>query len=250
MLISPLAAKLCQKKGIDPSTLQGSGPRGRIMAADVERGGKPKGKKGETVLSIFATSPTRPEKDGYLVYDGSVDMHALASISLPIAVQCEKLLEKRYSLFDYITRATVKACLSKDTGKEPESVDVLLFEDSGQKVSAIRNAAQKSIYQLAKETRIDHVPADFHPHIVVCDAETHREQVAASLAAGNRPVFAFVARGGQPKVGIRAGRGNVRDFVLDYTFYISGIVPRQVADGIAAVLQNLLQDPVRLLLLS
>lgn len=250
MLISPLAAKLCRKKGIDPATLQGSGPRGRIMAADVERRGTPKRKKGETVLSTFATPPTRPEKDGYFIYDGSVDMHALADISLPIAVQCEKLLEKRYSLFDYITRATVKACQSRDAGQVPGPVDVLLFEDKGRKVSAIRNAAQKSIYQLAKEARIDHVPADFHPHIVVCDAETHREQVAANIAAENRPVFAFVARGGQPKVGIRAGGGEVRDFGLDYTFYVSDTLPRQVADGIAAVLQALLLDPVRLLLLS
>lgn len=250
MLISPLASKLCKKKGINPATLQGSGPRGRIMAADVERGSAPRRQKGETVLSVFATPPTRPEKDGYYIYDGAVDMRALAAISLPIAVQCEKLLEKRYSLFDYITRATVKACMGKDEGQAPDSVDVLLFEDKGQKVSAIRNAAQKSIYQLAKETRIDYVPADFHPHIIVCDSETHREQVAANLAADNRPIFAFVARGGQPKVGIRAGLENVRDFGLNYTFYVSDIVSRRMADAIAASLQALLLDPVRLLLLS
>lgn len=249
MLISPLAAKLCKKKGIDPSTLKGSGPRGRIMADDVLRG-KPPVKKGETIFSRFSIPPTRPEKDGYYVYDAAVDMHALAAISLPIAVQCEKLLENRYSLFDYITRATVKACVGQNAPQSSGGVDVLLFENSGQKVSAVRNAAGKSIYQLAKEPKLDSVPPDFRPHVVVCDAETHREQVASYLTAEQRPVFAFVVRGGQPKVGIRAGADNVRSFILDYSFYVSDSLARATADAVAASLLTLLSDPVRLLLLS
>ena len=35
--ISPLAARLAREKGLDPSTIEGSGPNGRIIKADVDR---------------------------------------------------------------------------------------------------------------------------------------------------------------------------------------------------------------------
>ena len=35
--ISPLAARLAREKGVDPSTIEGSGPNGRIIKADIDR---------------------------------------------------------------------------------------------------------------------------------------------------------------------------------------------------------------------
>lgn len=60
MLISPLARKLCQKQGIDPATLRGTGPRGRIMAADVVAPAAPMCSRGKTVVNDFAIPPTSP----------------------------------------------------------------------------------------------------------------------------------------------------------------------------------------------
>ncbi len=252
MLISPLAKKLCTAKGINPSRLRGTGPRGRIMAADVQPSTTAMAHRGGTAMADFCTFPTRPEKEGYYVYDGEVNMKALADISLPIAVQCEKLLENRYSLFDYIVRAVVKACLIypawQDAGGE---VDVLLFENSGEKLAAITNAAHKTIYRIARETHAaSPIPDGFCPHIVVCDAHTSRAQVAAHLKADRRPGFAFVVRGSSPKVGIRAGIEEVRKYSLAYTFYAATTLPPTEANRIAACLQALLYNPVRLLLLS
>lgn len=252
MLISPLARKLCTAKGIDPASLRGSGPRGRIMAADVQPATTAMVHRGGTAMADFCTLPTRPEKDGYYVYDGEVDMKALAAISLPIAVQCEKLLENRYSLFDYIVRAVVKSCLLypawQDAGGE---VDVLLFENSGEKLAAITHAAHKTIYRIARETHAAApIPEGFRPHIVICDAHTTRAQVAAHLNADRRPGFAFVVRGSSPKVGIRAGVDDVRKYTLAYTFYAATTVPPAEANRIAACLQAMLYNPVRLLLLS
>ncbi len=251
MLISPLAAKLCKKKGIDPAVLRGSGPRGRIMAADVVEPTTAPVSRGRTVVNDFATQPTRPEIDGYYVYDQEVNMAALARISLPIAVQCEKLLEKRYSLFDYIVRAVVKACTCHPVWMPADGkVDVLLFQDAGNEVVAIENAANKSIYRLARDTQHTKVgiPESFSPHIAVCDAATSRQQVVDYIASGKRPSFGFVARGRSPKVGIRAGGEPLSNFDLPYTFYVSTAIPAAEANRIAARLGELLYNPVSLLL--
>ena len=196
--------------------------------------------------------PTRAEKDGYYVYDDEVDMRALSTISLPIAVQCEKLLEKRYSLFDYIVRAVVRACTNAPEWQVDE-VNTLLFERQGEKVAAIPDSAHKTIYRIARETQMDApVPADFHPHIVVCDAHTTRAQVAERLSSHCKPDFALVVRGGSPKVGIRAGKNDIAHYLLTYTFYAAAkpTLPQEVANRIAADLHDYLYNPVRLLLLS
>ncbi len=252
MLISPLARKLCTAKGIAPAQLRGTGPRGRIMAADVMTPTSAPPKRGGTTITDFAVPPTRPPKDGYYVYDAEVNMQALADISLPIAVQCEKLLENRYSLFDYIVRAVVKACCScpswQDAGGK---IDVLLFENEGESQCCISDASKKSIYRIAKETSHPAPAAtDFQPHIVICDTHTTREQVAATLQADKRPGFALVVRGNTPKVGIRAGRDRIADLNLSYTFYASATIQPAEANRIAANLHALLYNPVRLLLLN
>lgn len=247
--ISPLARKLCTKQGIDPATLRGTGPRGRIMAGDVCP--KP-GRRSGPALRDFAIAPTHPEKNNYYIYDGAVNMSALAAISLPIAVQCEKLLEKRYSLFDYIIRAVVKACISSPAWRaEDAPVDTLLFEQHGEQVTAIPDAAGKSIYALARAAE-NPLPAAAvkEPAIIICDAQTRRAQVVPYLGGVYRPAFGFVVRGGSPKVGIRAGREQPSDFVLSYTFYANAdVLEPAEANRIAARLHNLLYNPVSLLLL-
>lgn len=252
MLLSPLAKKLCEKQGIDPAALRGTGPRGRIMAADVRVPQSAPASRGKTAYNDYATPPTRPEKQGFYVYDASVDMSALGAISLPIAVQCEKLLEQRYSLFDYIVRAVVKACTGcpawVDAGGQ---VDVMLFEQSGERVSAILDATHKNIHRIARETQHPQPePENFAPHIVVCDAYTVRRQVLEHLRNSKRPAFGFTVRGGTPKVGIRAGKESMKDFTLSYTFYVTTTLPQQEADRIAARLRSHLYNPISLLLLS
>ena len=251
MLISPLAKKLCAARGVDAAVLRGSGPRGRIMAADVPAEAPEDARSGPR-RALHLLHPTRAEKDGYFVYDDEVDMKALAGISLPIAVQCEKLLERRYSLFDYIVRAVVRACTTAPEW-QPGAVNVLIFEHRGEAVTAVPDAAGKTIYRLAREAAAGAaVPQGYRPHIVVCDALTTRAQVAAYLGPDVRPDFAFVARGGTPKVGIRAGREQLADCKLAYTFYAadSAAIPPLVANRIAATLQDFLINPVRLLLLK
>lgn len=252
MLISPLARKLCTARGINPENLRGTGPRGRIMAADVITPSTDPQRRGGTAMADFSVQPTRPEKDGYYIYDAEVNMQALFNISLPIAVQCEKLLENRYSLFDYIVRAVVKACCTYPSWQDAGGrVDVLLFEENGERICAISDAAGKSIYRIARETSDAAAPQEpASPHIIICDTHTSREQVARCLTQESRPAFALAVRGNTAKVGIRAGRNEVSDFGLTYSFYVSATIPPAEANRIAAHLQALLYNPVRLLLLG
>ncbi len=252
MLISPLARKICIQKGIDPAKLCGSGPRGRIMAADVATPGLIPGQKGRTVVRDFAMAPTRPEKDGYYVYDNAVNMGALARVSLPIAVQCEKLLERRYSLFDFIVRAVVRACLSQPSWlPDGEKVNLLLFADAGRQVVALPDAAGKSVYRLnrdAAKAAGATVPQGYYPHITVCDTDITRQQVADYLGSDVRPLFGFATRGELPKAELRVGGDNWRNEDLPYTFYVSTAIPAAEANRMAARLGDLLYNPVNLLM--
>ncbi len=250
MLISPLAKRLCVARGIAPESLRGSGPRGRIMSCDVKEAQVQSSptRVGHTVVASDYIPPTRPEKDGYFVYDCEVDMLALASMSLPIAVQCERLLEQRYSLMDYIVRAVVKA--SRGGVDESESMDILLFEGAGQELTALADLREKTIYQLAEQRQVSSgVPQGFIPNIVICDSNTTRDQVRNHLEQSHRTRFALAIRGGSPKVGIRVGC-KLKSAVLAYTFYISSEMPQQEADHIAARLSALLYDPVSLLMIA
>lgn len=251
MKISPLAAKICKTKGINPATLTGTGPGGRIMAADVKENASSTS-RGGTAIAEFALLPTRPQKDNYYVYDAEVDMAALGDISLPIAVQCEKLLENRYSVIDYIVRAVVKAGLSAPSQQNrTEPADVLIFENCGQKQAAVTNAAKKNIFKISREAASGApIPANYNPTFIVCDAHTTRTCVANHVEAGCCPLFAFVDRGNTPKEKVRAGAAGIADYILSYTFYVHTSMPEAEANGVAANLYAMLYNPVRLLLLS
>ncbi len=257
-LITPLARKLAATHQVTLDSLTGTGPRGRVMATDVRSHLQKKisDSQGQTPHFLDKTSvaadqlpQTRPEKGGYYIYDCSVDMFALASLSRPIAVQCDRLLDKRYSLMDYILRAVIKACTGHHSPSE-ESLDVLLFENSGEYICALRDVAAKTLYQLAHLVqRGGDSLDDFSPQIIVCDAQTTREQVHKCVKTDSLPLFGFVTRGETQKVGIRVGC-EVSSMVLTYTFYISNQIAAHQADNIAARLRNLLYDPVSLLLID
>ena len=252
MKISPLAAKICAAKGINPASLKGTGPGGRIMSADVKECSSADSHRNSPTLATFALLPTRPQKDDYYVYDMSVDMAALGDISLPIAVQCEKLLENRYSVIDYIVRAVVKAGMATPSLKNQTApADVLIFENNGEKQAAVTNAAKKTIFKIARECAAGApIPENYNPMFIVCDAHTTRATVAEHVSTGCRPLFAFVDRGNTPKEKVRAGAAGMADYILSYTFYVHTSLSEAEANGVAANLHAMLYNPVRLLLLD
>ena len=153
-ICSPLAARLAAEAGLNPATLRGTGPRGKIMAADVRAALRPAGGPARRVQTPLAPRDTRhaTRVDNFYLYSLEANMAYLAAISTPIAVQCEKLIGGRYSLFDYVVRAAVKACAS-----EPEwlagdaAAELLMVLDKGEKYVFIENASGKTIYNIAME---------------------------------------------------------------------------------------------------
>ena len=132
------------------------------------------------------------------------------AISTPIAVQCEKLIGGRYSLFDYVVRAAVKACAS-----EPEwlagdaAAELLMVLDKGEKYVFIENASGKTIYNIAMERLAAPAAGPFPagsvaPNILLCDSGVN---VAAQRAVLPEMPHSIISIGGTtPKTGIEAGR--------------------------------------------
>lgn len=245
--MSPLARKLCGKLGVAPERLHGTGPRGKIMAADVlapEQSLAPGGSK----LADPRLVPSGRVEGGYLVFDMEADMARLAAMSTPIAVQCEKLLQGRYSLFDYIVRAVVKAHMAHPAAQEASPLDLLLIGHGGELHIGIADAARKTIYALACEARQEPAPpANNTPGIVVCDAGTPEEDVRGQLAKGAGIVLSV--GGTTPKIGIECGRP-VSRLILPLKLYVnSKETASETAERLAMELQTLLENPVVLLLL-
>lgn len=245
--MSPLARKLCGKRGIKPEHLTGSGPRGKIMAADVlapTQATAPGGSK----LADPRLSPSGKAEGGYLVFDMEADMARLAAMSTPIAVQCEKLLQGRYSLFDYIVRAVVKARTAHPASREAGPLDLLLIGHGGELHIGIADAACKTIYALACEARQEPAaPKDGAPDIAVCDAGTPEEEVHCLLTKGAGIILSV--GGTSPKIGIECGRP-VSRLILPLKLYVnSAETERDTAEHLAMELQTLLENPVVLLLL-
>lgn len=246
--MSPLARKLCGKLGLKPGNLRGTGPRGKIMAADVLAPAEAD-EPGSSKLADPRLCPSGEAAGNYLLFSFEADMARLAAMSTPIAVQCEKLLGGRYSLFDYIVRAAVKARTSQIAApREAPPLDLLLIEHSGELRLSIPDAASKTIYRLACETRRED-PSEIggKPGIVVCDAGTPQEQIEQCLAGSAGMVLAI--GGTSPKIGIECGRP-VSRLILPLTLFVNrNEIASDAAERLAMELKTLLENPVVLLLL-
>lgn len=156
-----------------------------------------------------------------------------------------KLIGGRYSLFDYVVRAAVKACAS-----EPEwlagdaAAELLMVLDKGEKYVFIENASGKTIYNIAMERlaapAAGPLPAgSVAPNILLCDSGVN---VAAQRAVLPEMPHSIISIGGTtPKTGIEAGRP-VSKLILPVTLYVNaGILPECKASNIAAEFKTLLE---------
>lgn len=116
-------------------------------------------------------------------------MAKLAAISTPIAVQCEKLLNGRYSLFDYIVRAVVKACLTQSGWlAERGDLNVLLVEDGGTKLIGIEGGFQVDLQDCEGIEEGATLPGGARTDVVVYDVGLSPEEVVARMDAATSVV--------------------------------------------------------------
>lgn len=251
--MSPLAAAMARSLKLNCSEITGTGPHGKIMACDI-RNAAPSSQQGDMPITKRASVKMRVSSvivrmDGYYVYSFPADMSQLAAISMPIAVQCEKLMGGRYSLFDYVARASVRACLSRP-GWLGDSIDLLMVMDKGNREIPVHDAATKAIYHIAR-TRMgveagENVPSAAEaPAIILSDAGLPVPDLRKKLD-GNPS--AFIALGGtRPKTGFEAGRP-VNKLLLPVTLYVnSSLLNQGEAAAVASEFKTLMENPVLLL---
>lgn len=252
--MSPLAAAMAADLKLDCREVVGSGPQGKIMAADIKKlaataraNDLPIAKKASVKQRV---SPVVVKMDGYYVYAFPADMSQLAAISIPIAVQCEKLMGGRYSLFDYVARVSVKACLSR-SGWLVDPVDLSMVLDKGEREIVVHQASSRTIYHIARtrmgmalDDNTTILPAE--SAIVLSDAGLPMPELRRRLASAR--LNALVALGGtRPKTGFEAGKP-VNKLMLPVTMYLNAsCLSQKEAVGIAAEFKTLLENPVLML---
>ncbi len=167
---SPLARKMAREMGVSLDAIQGSGPRGRIIAADVKKAGggqAPSPVLHEKQIPLSAmrrtiarrlTESTGPIPHFYLTVD--YDVTNLVSVRQ----QMMDIEETKLSLNDFIVRAAALALLQHPNvnaswGDETITqhgevhIGVAVATAEGLITPVVRNADQKPVGQIAEEVR-------------------------------------------------------------------------------------------------
>ena len=186
--ISPIARKLCEELGIDPSTVQGTGPSGRITKDDVLRvaeaarapaaatptaatvltdTGLPvsstiplRGMRGRVAERMFQSWSTIPRVTEVM----QVDMSATVAFRDAMLSQWEQQYGVRISLNDLITKAVavalrrhprLNATLENQEVRLHDNINVgvAVNLDEGLIVPVLKHADRKDLGHIARESR-------------------------------------------------------------------------------------------------
>ena len=186
--ISPIARKLCEELGIDPSTVQGTGPSGRITKDDVLRvaeaarapaaatptaatvptdAGLPvsstiplRGMRGRVAERMFQSWNTIPRVTEVM----QVDMSATVAFRDAMLSQWEQQYGVRISLNDLITKAVavalrrhprLNATLENQEVRLHDNINVgvAVNLDEGLIVPVLKHADRKDLGHIARESR-------------------------------------------------------------------------------------------------
>jgi pyruvate dehydrogenase E2 component (dihydrolipoamide acetyltransferase) len=103
--ISPLAKKLAAEKGIDPSTVQGSGPGGRIVRADIEAAAK----NPKPAASAKSSGPAASFSGGSVGAKGPIQDDRTVTVSTMRGVIAKRLLESKTTIPHFYLEIEVDA---------------------------------------------------------------------------------------------------------------------------------------------
>ncbi len=172
--ISPAARKLAEEHGIDHTRIKGTGPEGRITREDVERaiaeGMRPADER--PVLEVIPYEGMRRAIGENMVYSWTVapkvTLHTSVDLSGLLALRKsinEGAKERdKVSVTDLLVKAVAKALALKPRmnvtldGEEIKvlkdiNIGVAVALPDGLVVPVIRNADQKSLYQVSRELK-------------------------------------------------------------------------------------------------
>jgi pyruvate dehydrogenase E2 component (dihydrolipoamide acetyltransferase) len=215
---TPLARRLASERGIDLTRVTGSGPHGRVVAADIA-----------TAPQASAPGPAQ----FYLVAD--VEIGRLAAMR-----DEAKAGGAEFSIGDFVVKAWAVA-LKRVTPDSGADIALVQSADGRRVTTIVRDAAARSLTAIAKDAGEQ-------------NAGTARSAVFLVAASGIReftaavtPPFTSVLAAGQPRrAPVEAEDGGVK-FVSQMTVTLS-CDPRFVNEAIGAELlsafRNLMENPV------
>ena len=189
--VSPLAKKLAAEKGIDLSTIAGSGPGGRIIKEDVlnakPAAALPASSPGVAAPAIQAISPVASGEDEKIPLSSmrkiiadrlltskvtiphfylhvEVDSAPLMSLRKQINSQAEATHGNKYTVNDFILKAVINACMAVPAVNASYAgdhivqfgnvgVSVAIAVEDGLVTPVVKQAQTKSLLQISKEVK-------------------------------------------------------------------------------------------------
>ena len=221
--VTPLARRLASERGIDLMRVSGSGPHGRIVAADVDKAPAP-------AVAAQATSQY------YLVADVEIDRL--------VAMQNEaKSAGAEFSIGDFVVKAWAVA-LQRIMPAAGADIGLLSNVDGRRTTTVIRGAAARTLTAIAREAAEPQgaIPAGVTSAVAMATASVIREFTAILT-----PPFVSVLAVGQPRrAPIEIADGGIK-FIGLMTVTLSCdhyAVDAAVAADILTMFKSLVENPV------
>ena len=278
---SPLARKIAAEKGVDLSTLQGSGPGGRIVRADVENA--PVGGGSSRVAATPAIRPTYGPEDErvatstmrniiaerllasktqipHFYLQVEIDSEPLMSFRAHLNASAEKTGGVKYTVNDFILKAVIRAAQAQpainaawdgDAIVKYKSVglSVAIAIDDGLVTPVIKQAEKKTLAEistavkdLAGKAKNKKLSPDDFAGGTITVSNLGAYGIDQFSAIINPPQAAIISVGGIRKVPVVNDKGNV---VAGQRMWIGLSGDHRVVDG--AVAATFLQEMRKLL---
>ncbi|HWK96253.1 MAG TPA: biotin/lipoyl-containing protein [Pseudolabrys sp.] len=219
--VTPLARRLASERGIDLTRVSGTGPHGRIVAADIGK-------------APPAAAQAAPQY--YLVAD--------VEIGRLLAMQGEaKSAGAEFSLGDFAVKAWSVA-LQRVTPEAGADIGLITSVEGRRATRVIRAAAAKTLTAIARDAAElgSTSPADATSAVVLAGASGIREFTAVLT-----PPFASVLAVGQPRrAPVEADDGSVR-FISQMTVTLTcdtGVVDQAIGIELLSAFKVLTENPV------
>jgi len=218
---TPLARRLASERGIDLTRVLGSGPHGRIVAADIDK-------------TPSATAQVAPQY--YLVADVEIDrLQAMQNEARSAGAE--------FSLGDFVVKAWAVA-LQRVSSEAAAAVGLITSAEGRRATAVIRNAAAKTLTAIAREAAEQGgtLPAGATSAVALVGSPGIREFTAVLT-----PPFASVLAVGQSRrTPVEADDGSVR-FISQMTVTLTcdtGLVDQAIGIELLSAFKVLAENPV------
>jgi pyruvate dehydrogenase E2 component (dihydrolipoamide acetyltransferase) len=219
--VTPLARRLASERGIDLNRVAGSGPHGRIVAADIGK-------------APAATAQVSSQY--YLVADVETDrLHAMRMEA--------KSAGAEFSIGDFVVKAWAVA-LKRVMPEASADIGLITTADGRRATTVIRDAAVKTLTAIAREAaeRGSTSSAGATSAVAMATASGIREFTAVPT-----PPFVSVLAVGQPRrAPVEADDGSVR-FISQITVTLTcdtGFVDQAIGIELLSAFKSLAENPV------